>query len=218
MPVDQSSASICQKAMDLLRQSQVIVDIEVANPQTDAESICRRWYDPSRRFLIRSHIWNFTKKRRLIPRVETPAFGFTDAYQLPNDFIRLNIVGADAGTYSLYYRRNYAIEDGKILVNASGANSIPIIYQYDFTRVSKMDSMFTLALAAQIAYFLAHKFSGDNKNTQRIKAILDEAVEMAKSADGQEQPPVSIEVSQWNNARRRSSLSSYAGPIQVWDD
>jgi hypothetical protein len=89
-----SSVEVCNLALDLLRHRDVVTSIE--DPVSDTESICARWYDLTRRSVLRQFPWNFARKLITLSRNSTdPAFGYADAYNLPGDYIQMVFVGED---------------------------------------------------------------------------------------------------------------------------
>ncbi len=122
MSAPNSSVDICRLALDLLKQTAVVSNI--VNPTTTEEKVCARWYDATRRALLRKHFWVFARSRAAISRdSETPPFGYADAYKLPNDFLRLHFIGDDTLNN---YVKDYEIEGRQILLNYSNATSLNI--------------------------------------------------------------------------------------------
>lgn len=189
MGIAASPVDICNLASDLIG-GDTVADIE--NPTTDAEKIFSRHYDNVRRGLLREYIPNFAKKRAAISRINvTIVTDFTDAYQLPNDFIRLLSVGGDTEEDQLAPNR-YDLADGMILVNNYGENSIEIRYLADITDVVKWDSQFVELCAKKLALATAMQITGDYKVVQMLNNAVDRATPTAYGVDTQEKPPTVI--------------------------
>jgi len=204
MAAPTSAVAICNLALDYLKADNVT---SIESPSTTTESICARWYDASRLEAIRKYPWNFARKRGSISRDSstTVPFGYADAYNLPNDFVRLLFIGNDA--ISLY-RDSYQIEGSQILVNNDGGASLNIGYIFDQTDVTKFDYLFVNVLALTLAKNIAYKFTEKNTVYSRIVDLLTEAQLAAAAIDGQERPPKRIQTSKFVRARHTARGTS----------
>jgi hypothetical protein len=197
MPAVLSEVELCNMALDLLKVPPIT---NIRDPKTQDESICSRWYDTTRRQVLRAHPWNFAKARGTLSRNATaPAFGYADKYALPNDFIRLRFIGDDIDTLQSV---DYQIEEGFILMDNGGASSLNIGYIKDQTNVVKYDELFKSYLAQQMAYNMAYAFSGKETLRQGIKKMLDDTRMEARAINGQDNPPRRITRSKFMGARR----------------
>lgn len=202
MAAPNSKIDICNLSMDHLKQESVVVNIDI--PTTNEEKVCSRWYDTVRRKLLRSHPWTFARARKAISRNATaPAFGYPDAYDLPNEFLNLRFIGDDAlGDY----KREYDIEGRQLLINNESSATLNIGFTQDVTNVSLFDSMFVTVFALELAKKVSYKFSLKLSVLNTLdKQLKDEKAE-AKAVNGQDRPPKIIQKSKWITARR--SLSS----------
>ncbi len=212
MSAPNSPVDICRLALDLLKQTSIITSI--ANPTTTEEIICARWYDATRRALLRKHFWVFARTRGAISRdTEAPPFGFADAYNLPPNFLRLHFIGDDTIND---YKRDYEIEDRQLLLNNSGATSLNIGFIQDVTVVSKFDALFVLLFAAELAANMAYTFTAKNTVIERLSILLENMRAEAKSVNGQDRPPKRIESSKFRNARK--NLYSGAGKYTIFEN
>src|ERR1700676_220409 len=58
--------------------------------------IANMLYDQCRRSLLRNFIWNFSKKRgQAVLSLTVPPYDYLNAYQIPNDNLRILWVGFD---------------------------------------------------------------------------------------------------------------------------
>ncbi len=198
MSAPSSPVEICRLALDLLKQTSVITSIE--NPTTTDEIICARWYDATRRALLRRHFWVFARTRGAISRDATaPSFGYSDAYNLPNNYLRLRFIGDDTLNN---YIKDYEIEERQLLLNNSGATSLNIGYIKDITDVSMFDTLFVPLFAAELAINMSYAFTGKNTVIERLVTILTELRTEAKAVNGQDRPPRRIESSKFRKARQ----------------
>lgn len=206
MAAPTSAVEVCNLALDLLKQDAIA---SITAPTTGTESICARWYDHVRRATLRKHPWNFAATRDTVTANATaPAFGYSAAFDLPNDFIRLLTIGDDAIDD---LQGKYQLEDGQLLFSYSTDSALKIRYVYDFTDVAHMDPLFIDVLAAEIALRIAYKVTGSDDATTRITEHLKLIAPEAYAIDGQERPPQRIQRSKFLDARGRGSSSGVAG-------
>ncbi len=212
MAAPNSPVGICKLALDLLKQTSVLSSI--ANPTTKEEKVCARWYDATRRAVLRKHFWVFARTRKSISRDATaPPFGYADAYNLPTEYLRLQFIGNDTEND---YERKYESNGRQLLLNNSGSASLNVGYIQDITAVSDFDSLFVLLLVAELAANMAYAFTAKNTVIERISLILETLRAEAKSVNGQDRPPKRIESSKFKNARK--NLYSGAGKYTRFDD
>lgn len=195
-----SGVEICNLALGYLHERPIT---SIDTPSTQTEVICAAWYDQTRRATLRRHPWNFAIKRKSLPVNSTaPAFGYTKAYNLPTDFIRLVTIGniQDDGL-----ELNYQLEDNKILIDDTGGSSttaLPIRYIYDFTNVAQMDPLFVDVCAVELALRISYPITNSNSRAQFLKAHLKDIAPEAYAIDGQERVPHKIERSKFLRARK----------------
>ncbi len=212
MAAPTAAVEICNLALDLLKQDAITT---IDSPTGGTDVICARWYDHVRRATLRKHPWNFASTRAtLAPNAVAPAFGYSTAFDVPNDFIRLLTIGDD---YIEDLKGKYQLEDNQILFSNADADSLKIRYIYDFTSVAQMDPLFVDVLAAELALRIAYKVTGSDDSSERIKEHLKLIAPEAYAIDGQERPPTRIQRSKFLDARRRGSSSRVAGQNTVLD-
>jgi len=193
-----SEVDICNMALDLLKVDPIT---NIRDPKTNAESICARWYDTTRRQVLRSHPWNFAKALyQCSLNATAPLFGYANKYNLPNDFIRLRFIGDDnEGLVG----QDYEIEGNAILIDNSDATSLNIGYIKDETQVSKFDELFKRYVSTQMAYNMAYAFSGKSTLRQDVERMLQDIRIEARAINGQDNPPKRIMRSKVIGARRK---------------
>ncbi len=212
MAAPSSPIEICRLAMDLLKQTAILSSID--NPTTEEEIVCARWYDATRRALLRKHFWVFARTRATISRDATaPPFGYADAYNLPPTYLRLHFIGDDSTNR---YTRDYEIEKRQILLNNSGASSLNFGYIEDVTVVSRFDALFVILLAAELASNMAYKFTAKNTVIERLETLLEIKRAEAKAVNGQDRPPKRVQSSKFINARRKLTTMG-AGKYTYFD-
>lgn len=201
-----AAVDICNLALSHLGQKPIS---GIDSPETQAEAVCALHYNPTRRRLLRDWVWNCAKKRVTLSRTGTPEFDFTDAYALPNDFVRFLSVG---GEYEVDQERDYDIEGSTLLINNDGAASAKMRYIYDLKDVKKMDASFIDTLALLLAVRMSYAFTLKKGLRDELRDMLKEELPKAVTVDGQERPPRRIQRSKYLSARRTGSVSSVADP------
>lgn len=201
-----SSTDICNLSQDLL--SAGIID-DVKNPSDATEEIYARWYDLTRKNLLRSHPWHFAAKRAVLAAESTdPAFGYDKQYPVPSDFMRILYLNDARYTTDVPTSGElYAFENGRILTSSYFTNdtTVKLVYVSDFTEVPRMDPMFIDLLAHQLALRVAYKMTETNTNIERLNAIQEQAGRLARAVNGQEAPIRRIERSRGRHARMYGS-------------
>ena len=180
----------------------------IATPTTTTEDIVARHYDPTRRELLRKYIFNFSKKYAVLTAdaTKTPAFGFSTAFLLPNDFIRLLALG-DVTINGDTPAWLYDMSEGYIFTDAADSTDggLNLNYIFDATTVAKYDPLFVRLFTLQLAANMAYKFT---LKPSLVQGIIQELVDVAASAaavSGQEKPPRRITRSKWRDVRRTGS-------------
>lgn len=198
-----SPVDICNKALDLLGQCADIANIEV--PTTDNERICARWYYDTLEFLLRRYMWNFAVWETQLPRdLQQKYYGYSGAYKLPEDFIRLVSIDGNKALNLIDYR----LAGGYIFLNTDN-DSIRFEYVRLIKNVTVYDSGFVQLLTLYLAANMAFRFTNKQTVVERLYKMIE--IEEAKivSTDGQEQPPKRIQYSRYKRARRGCKPQNY---------
>lgn len=209
-----SKVDVCNLALSLLNVAPIS---SIDNPETDTEELCALWYDQTRKEALRRHSWNFAIKRKVLAaNNEAPAFGYSKAFNLPDDYIRLiQVTETDGYLDSPLAATRYAVEDGKLLIGQyadSSGSSLRLVYVSDFKTVAQMDASFIDYLAVLLAQKIAYQVTQSNTTIERCDALMEKAESRARSMDGQENPPRRVERSRARNARRtNNTVRNYDG-------
>ncbi len=172
-----TSVSICSNAL-LMLGAQTINDL---NEETDRAKLASNLYPMVRDELLRSHPWNCAIKRVILsPDVETPAFGYSNQFTLPSDWIR-NLSVGECGE-----EIDFRSEGRKILANT---DTLKLRYVFHNTNEGTWDAGLidaaTLAMAARMAYAITQSSSLEQVRMQEFQMSL----KRARAADGQDDPP-----------------------------
>lgn len=136
-------------------------------------------YDEDRRSLLAMHAWKFaTKEGNLAQNVSGPLKGYSNSFELPNDFIKLvslnNIYPSDRNTPF------FKILGDKIHTDETEAK---ISYVYDLENEGLFSPLFVEALSSFMAWNLS--FSVSSANSEALSNRFQLELGRAKVADAQ---------------------------------
>jgi hypothetical protein len=136
---------ICNMAISRLGQPKIN---DIAE-NSAAAIACRDHFEPVRDALLRGHPWNFATTRADLAEGDTPAYGWSRSFILPDDFLRLNTVnGVEASRceadYSLTFRTIY-----------SNADTLQVTYVKRIEDTTLFDPLFIEAFVLKLAAAIA---------------------------------------------------------------
>jgi hypothetical protein len=186
-----SSVGIANAALRKLGQGPITSFSEGSK----AARLASERYAELRDELLSRHPWNFAMKRgSLAASTTAPEWGYTFAYPLPSDYIRVfEANGEDEDS------NKWEVEDGSVVTDL--AAPLEIKYVYRVTSANKMTSGFREALACALAADWAEDITGDSEVVVDKERKAIRAVAQARSNDGQEGIPNQFEADEWNDAR-----------------
>lgn len=206
-----SSVEVCNLSLDLLRHSTLITSIDT--PVTEEESLGARWYDATRRSILRMFPWNFARKRASLSRISTaPDHGYSDAYQLPSDYLHYVFVGETIDDNIV----DFQIEGDQLLINNDGAASLDFCYIWDITDVVKFDPVFLMFLVAELAVVFGNSLTGLNKSITGMEKLRDRWEAKARAKNGHENPPRTRHSSPILTKRRGARRSGSSDGIHLF--
>lgn len=172
-----SDVEICNQALLLLRED----TINSFDEGTPRAKLAEGFYSSSRDALLRMHPWNFAVKRILLaPDAEAPAWGYSAAFTIPLECLRIIEVNGIT---------DYKIEGRKILCDSTG---LSIKYVFRNEDVNEYDALFIDALAAYLAFKMAPALTGSNDTKKFMFDTFKSILPMAKNIDAQEEPQDTI--------------------------
>jgi hypothetical protein len=127
---------------------------------TSAEAVaCNLVYAAVRDELLRSHRWNFARKRAALTKlIDAPAFEYACQYDLPADCLRLMEIN-DVDAWDTL-PPVFEIEGRKILTDA---DTLQIKYIYRATDANLFDVLFVRTLVLALAAEIAEKVTGSSQ-------------------------------------------------------
>lgn len=197
-----SEIHVVNLALALLHQAPIS---SITSPRVPAEDSAALIYDQVRRETLRSYIPNFARTylKLTVSGTETPAFGYSNAFKLPNDFIRLLALGSvtiNADTPESLYSIS-----GEFIYtdHEDDTDTIKIYYIKDVETVRLWDALFIKLMRFQLAYDLGPDLGVPSKRLKDIREDLKDVKAEAAAISGQEDPPRRIERSRLLAARIR---------------
>ena len=167
-----SVVDICNGALNQLGATTILSLTE----DSKNARLCNSRYTQVRDALFRSHPWNCLQKRVQIAADTTaPAWGFTYAYTLPADCLRLLKI--------LDYDSNYKVEGRKILSNTS---SMKILYVARITDPNEYDELLRETLSASLGADIAFGVTSNNQTATNMYNLFKEKLRDARFVDSTE--------------------------------
>lgn len=163
------------------------------DPATSA-TIINESFDLWRDELLVKYPWNFAIKRtQLAKDADAPAWGFSNAYTLPSDYLHILQISGDP---------EYQIEGGKILTDEGAP--LKIKYVYRVTSPGSFHPLFSEALAGHGAVEICERLTQSNTKKQILSAELERIVKTAFAIDAIENPPQARRDDEWLLSRESS--------------
>ena len=167
-----STVDICNGALNQLGATTILSLTE----DSKNARLCNSRYTQVRDALFRTHPWNCLQTRlELAASTITPAWGFTYAYTLPTNCLRLLRV--------LDYDSNYKVEGRKILSNAS---TMKILYISRITDPNEYDELLRETLSAALGADIAYAVTSNNTTSQNMILSYQEKLRDARFVDSTE--------------------------------
>ncbi len=160
-----------------------------------ARAIARVW-NLVRDRALRAHLWNFAMTRVMLTALaDLPPYGWGYAFQLPADFIRLDLDAVEPWSV----RGDHSIEGGALLANFLGPLNIRYVRRVE--EVGHWDALFVDYFTDLLGEAVADDITGDLARRDRMTRAAERSLTMAKGIDGRENPPEAPQDSSWVTAR-----------------
>ena len=167
-----STVDICNGALNQLGATTILSLTE----DSKNARLCNSRYTQVRDAVFRSHPWNCLQKRiELAVDTTAPAWGFSFAYTLPSDCLRLLRI--------LDYESNYKVEGRKILSNTS---SMRILYIARVTDPNEYDELLRETLSAALGADIAFGITSNNQTSQNMYQLFQDKLRDARFVDSTE--------------------------------
>ena len=167
-----STVDICNGALNQLGATTILSLTE----DSKNARLCNSRYTQVRDAVFRSHPWNCLQKRvELAADTTAPAWGFSYAYTLPADCLRLLRI--------LDYDSNYKVEGRKILSNTS---SMKILYIGRITDPNEYDESLRETLSAALGADIAFAVTSNNQTATNMYNLFQDKLKDARFIDSTE--------------------------------
>ena len=167
-----SVVDICNGSLNQLGASTILTLTE----DSKNARLCNSRYTQVRDSVFRSHPWNCLQKRvEIAVDTTAPAWGFSFAYTLPADCLRLLRI--------LDYDSNYKVEGRKILSNTS---SMKILYIGRVTDPNEYDELLRETLSAALAADIAYGITSSNPVSEKMNTLFQDKLRDARFVDATE--------------------------------
>ena len=138
--------------------------------------LCNSRFTQVRDSVFRSHPWNCLQKRvEIAVDTTAPAWGFSFAYTLPADCLRLLRI--------LDFDSNYKVEGRKILSNTS---SMKILYIGRITDPNEYDESLRETLSAALGADIAFALTSNNQTASNMYNLFQDKLKDARFVDSTE--------------------------------
>lgn len=183
-----SEIAICNRALQKVGENQIM---SFDDPTKEARE-CKRLYSFARDQLQRMYLWNFCKKRAILPALaDAPNTNeYERQFALPEDYLRL---------IDVQIEESWSLEGNAILTNAEAP--LYIIYTAKITDTTKFDTLFTEVLASYMAVELCEVTTQDRLKRESLFSQFNLILLQAKATDAKEQHPLILDESEWVTSR-----------------
>ena len=170
MTITSEDIAICSAALHLIGAE----EIGSFADETREARLCASIYSTLRQNLLQKHNWRFSVRQEQLNRLDAvPLFGFSYAYSLPSDFLRLVGKANPSYPHQIFGNKLYTSLDtvyANLQVDVD-AQHYPAYFKY----------LFKLELAALLASSLLE----DENKTDRFTAIAHRQIIIARNIDSQ---------------------------------
>ncbi len=175
-----TNISICSAALLQLGKA----PIASFDDASDGAKLCANLYPAERDSLLREFAWNCVVKRAILaPSSTAPEFGFSAAFLLPSDFLRLVAVGD--WRYGDPMGNRFRLEGRHIL--ASG-NALALEYVFRNEVEDTWDAKLVELMQARMLWKLAYPVTQSTTLRDTLAQEYKALAMMARSIDSQENP------------------------------
>ena len=167
-----SIVGICNGALNQLGATTILSLTE----DSKNARLCNSRFTQVRDALFRTHPWNCLQKRiALAADTTAPAWGFSYAYTLPADCLRLlRILDDDS---------NYKVEGRKILSNTS---TMKILYISRVTDPNEYDELLRETISASLGADIAFGVTSNNQTAKNMYQLFQDKLKDARFVDSTE--------------------------------
>lgn len=186
-----SAITICNFALTKCGQDRIAA-LSDNNARARAVNSC---YDQLRQQELETYPWSFALKRvALAQAADAPAFGYTYAYDLPADFLRLAVWDRN-----IWGQPPDVVQEGRQLL--ANMTSLAIRYVRDVENANEMSPLFRAALGYAIAMHVVEELTQSKGLNQLLSKGYDQTIARARQVNAIQKRPVEPQVDDFIAAR-----------------
>lgn len=175
-----SETQICSNALLLLGDQPINSFAE----DSDRALLASNLWGNARQAVLRAHPWNCAKEMvALAPESTAPAFDWSYQFLLPADCLRVLFVG-EGGCAD-----DYLMKGRRVLADV---NPLYLTYIKDVTDVASWDVLLVEAMQRYMAFSMAYPITKSGTLRDSLFNEYANLLKLAKSVDGQEEPPETV--------------------------
>lgn len=195
-----SQTSICNRALEKLGASPIVS----LSDDVDQAKALKRVYVDSLNALLVDHPWHFAKKRAALPASATaPAWGFTNSYPVPSDFLRLVLI-KDGPNFSLE-----ADATGSQTILSDAAAPLYILYLFSVTDAGVLPPHFVEAFSSKLALDICEDIAQSNSKKEWAASLYAADLAKAKRINGLQKAPDAFPAFSWLASRQQSGFDNW---------
>jgi hypothetical protein len=183
-----SEVSVCNSGLLKVGADQ----ISSLSDNTRASNVCQAMFPILRDEVMRACPWRFALTQRVlgVPNATAPAFGYSSAYDIPSDILRVWQVDVDQWT---------EVGNQILCDKPNGINTLAI---YQNTDPTSWDAQFAEALAWRIAMEIALALVQSVPLKQEMEKGFEKSLALARSSNAVIGTPQRLIADFWSNARK----------------
>lgn len=202
-----SKNGVCNLGVSLLGNYGTVSDIDT--PVEDIERSCALWYDICRQHVLKHLMPNFALTRLIVAKLsETPAFGYSYFYEYPATALKVLGVGEVEDRMDDYNIERTPLGVKAISHDTDYTAGMKIRIIRDIEDINEWSPESKLLLAQYIAAYTCQSITQDAQKAAQLKAALPMEISSASGLNAQENRPVRISRSRFNNSRYNDSPSN----------
>ena len=181
-----SEVQICNMALIKIGSTR---NIDSLDEQTREARYCKQLFEPVRDAVLREWDWNFATALAELTPVDTPAFGYSYAYELPNGCLKARRLSIPAAVFRIVGSQLHTNQETAALE-----------YTKRIADPNLFDVSFVMALAARMAAELAEPVAKSSTKNQTMWTEYLNALQAARTADSSEGLPDPVQTDSWITA------------------
>jgi hypothetical protein len=186
-PFSATAVQICNNALLLLGNNAIVAITD----NTKAAKLCAQFYQQTVDAVLRAYTWNCaTYRSAALTATTAPSFGFSYAFTLPTDCLRVLMIEDDE---TIPFR----VESGVLLTDESTAK---ISYIKRIT-IDDADGLLIEAISARLAATMAFSLTNSTTAAEAMWKLYKDKLDEAQTTDAFEGTAPQLASSDWINSR-----------------